>query len=92
VGHYKNLVTMRMASVDAAKFFRTCSIDMAFIDGCHTREAVTEDIKAWIPVGKMICGHDRRLVGGFIEDLLWYGPTPMKLTAGPGDIWIIEDK
>lgn len=61
VGRFENLVTYRMGSVEAAKFFKPKSIDMIFIDGDHTKEGVTTDINAWLPVcNKLICGHDLR--------------------------------
>jgi hypothetical protein len=59
VGHFENLVVMRMESTKASKFFAPRSIDMIFIDGCHTAEAFEADLTAWGPVCRTIlCGHD----------------------------------
>ena len=59
VGHLPNLVVMRMDSVRAWRFFAPRSIDMIFIDGCHSREAVLLDLICWHPkCGKLMCGHD----------------------------------
>jgi hypothetical protein len=70
VGEFKNLVTMRMDSIEAAGFFREKSVDMVFIDGCHLREAVAADIKAWMPIcRRLLCGHDTNVVKGALEDM-----------------------
>jgi len=59
VGHFKNLVTMRMESVKAAQFFRSQSIDMIFIDGSHKFSDIMIDLLSWVPICKnLICGHD----------------------------------
>ena len=59
VGSFPNLVVRRMESVEAAAHFRPKSIDMVFIDGCHLRDAVVADLKAWLPIcKKILCGHD----------------------------------
>lgn len=52
---------LRMMSADASQLFGDQSIDFCFIDGDHTYEAVSEDIRKWYPklrVGSMIGGHD----------------------------------
>jgi hypothetical protein len=59
VGHYENLEVLKMDSIEASKQFEEKSVDMVFIDGEHTHDAVMADIKAWLPKAKiMICGHD----------------------------------
>lgn len=48
-------------SVKAAKFVPDGSCHMVFIDGDHSRDAVTADIHAWMPKvarGGFLCGHD----------------------------------
>jgi hypothetical protein len=59
VGHYENLKVLKMDSVEASKRFKDESVDVVFIDGEHTYDAVVRDIKAWLPKVKIaICGHD----------------------------------
>lgn len=59
VGGFPNLKIVQMPSLEAAGDFKNRSIDMVFIDGDHSYEAVTADIAAWLPKArKLICGHD----------------------------------
>lgn len=56
---FPNRAVIRKSSIEAAKDFADKSVDMAFIDGDHSAEAVRADIAAWLPkVRKLICGHD----------------------------------
>ena len=53
-------------SVAAAEFFPEGSIDFVFIDACHTYEAVSDDIQAWLPAirsGGLLTGHDYEMEG-----------------------------
>jgi hypothetical protein len=55
------LIPLRMKSTDASHQFLNNSIDRIFIDGCHTYDAVLEDIEHWLPKIKIngkIAGHD----------------------------------
>lgn len=57
VGHYKNLEIRKAGSPAAAKDCPT--VDMVFIDGDHSYEAVKLDIEVWMPkTRKLLCGHD----------------------------------
>ena len=61
VGDFKNLKIFKMDNAEAVKHFEDNSIDLIFIDGDHSYEAVLADIKRWLPKAKkIICGHDRR--------------------------------
>lgn len=57
VGQFDNLKVLKMDSTKAAK--KVGKVDMVFIDGAHTYEAVKKDIQTWLPkTRKIICGHD----------------------------------
>lgn len=52
---------IRKSSVEAAKDYRDESLDVVFIDACHTYQCVHDDINAWMPKvkpGGFIAGHD----------------------------------
>lgn len=56
-----NVKTYMMTSVEASKYVSDKSIDLIFIDGDHSYDAVKLDIKSWSPKLKhdgIICGHD----------------------------------
>lgn len=64
VSFYNNIKKIKMKSVDASKLFENNSIDVVYIDGEHTYNAVKDDIKYWLPKIKkngIICGHDYQL-------------------------------
>jgi glycosyltransferase involved in cell wall biosynthesis len=64
VGMFPNLKVMKMSSEEASLKFEDNSIDMVFIDGDHSYEAVKKDIELWLPkVKKIICGHDYNFKG-----------------------------
>lgn len=46
-------------SHDFEETYGTLPVDVAYLDGCHTYEAVLADIDFWLPRCKLaICGHD----------------------------------
>lgn len=52
---------IRKPSVEASKQFEDESLDVVFIDACHSYECVSEDIKSWLPKVKKngyLAGHD----------------------------------
>ena len=89
VGHFRNLVVMRMASDEAARFFADGSLDMVFIDGSHLRENVLADLRAWWPKCRtLLCGHDI-YNSGVVEALRDFGHD---WKIEPGAIWSIDAK
>ena len=55
------IIKIKAASVDACTKFKPNSIDFIYIDGSHTYEDVSADIKAWTPILKnksILAGHD----------------------------------
>lgn len=58
---FKQLRVYRMTSESAAGIFGDGYFDMVYLDGDHTYEGVTRDIKAWLPKirkGGLLAGHD----------------------------------
>lgn len=58
---FSQVHVMRTPSLEAAKQFDLCSLDLVFIDGDHSYEAVMADIAAWQPLvrpGGVLAGHD----------------------------------
>jgi hypothetical protein len=52
---------VKLPSVEAAKRYEDESLDVVFIDACHTYDCVKEDIAAWLPKvkkGGYLAGHD----------------------------------
>ena len=45
-------------SLDAVKAFANDSVDIVFIDGSHLHDDVLNDMIAWFPKAKFMCGHD----------------------------------
>lgn len=52
---------LRLTSRQASVLFKPAYFDMVFIDGDHTKKAVTEDFHLWMPrvrPGGILAGHD----------------------------------
>lgn len=78
---------IRGSSLEASRTFGDESIEMVFLDGDHTREAVLVDLISWRPkCSRLLCGHDRNWEGVY-GALAVYG-VPFDL--GPGSIWFME--
>ncbi len=92
VGHFPNLIVLKMDSIEASKLFEPLSADMIFIDGDHSLEAFKADFTTWLPkTRKLICGHDLGMSGvtRALEEM------QLQITKGPGMIWfqrLPEDK
>lgn len=70
VGHFKNLVMMRMDSREASKYFGWKSVDMVFIDGSHTPEDIRADIRAWRNIcRRLLCGHDLSMIEEVLKSM-----------------------
>jgi len=86
VGHFPNLLVMKMDSHVAAEFFKEKSVDMIFIDGDHEYSMVKRDLEVWYPkCKKLLCGHDRG-ENGVPAALAEFG---MKIKEEVGSIWSI---
>lgn len=96
-GHFPNLVAVRGFSPQAGVDIP--AVDMVFIDGDHTYDAVIADIEAWLPrTRRLMCGHDYNNTDGFpdvkraVHDVFGGRATGAPL-AGWGDdssIWVVE--
>lgn len=55
------VIVWRMESRAAACRVLDCSLDLVYIDACHTYEAVLDDLAHWlrcVKLGGWVCGHD----------------------------------
>lgn len=87
VGHFPNLRVCRMDSVEAALTATPQSVDMVFIDGEHTFEAVSRDFAAWRPKCRaLFCGHDRAALGVKRAREAF----ALRDHDGPGSLWYEE--
>jgi len=86
VGGLSNLELMHLPSHLAAITFAPKFVDMVFIDGDHTLEAVRLDLRVWLPVArKLLCGHDAEEA----DVIQAIGELELPVQRGPGDIWFI---
>jgi len=87
VGHFSNLVTLKMDSIEASKLFGEKWFDMVFIDGDHDYQPVKNDIEAWLPkCKKFFCGHD--LAQGGVRQALTEAGLGFEIVAG--SIWMVK--
>jgi Methyltransferase domain len=89
--HRPRVHMMRMTSLDAATdHFKDRDCDWVYLDAVHTFEAVTADLRAWVPrvrAGGIIAGHD--YIKGHRADIQVV--EAVHAFFGPRDISIIED-
>lgn len=79
------VIILPMSSLEASRKFR--EVDMVFIDGEHTFEAVLMDLICWAPKAKkLLCGHDWDFEG-VTKALSVYG---IPFEMGPGSLWFME--
>jgi Methyltransferase domain len=89
-GRFPNLLLVHESSLEAVTAFIDSSLDMVFIDGEHTKEALLADLRAWVPKvrpGGLISGHDRMWPGVKEALVEFFGKIPPKAVDG---IWAIE--
>ena len=80
--------TVRATSVQAARMFDAWALYVAFIDGTHTKPAVTEDLAAWMPKvkpGGLLCGHDYGAAEGVTAAV--DGAIPRAQLVVEGTVW-----
>lgn len=86
VGHFPNLRVCRMDSVEALRTV-PLPVEMVFLDGEHTFEAVSRDILAWRPhCTTLLCGHDRNYPGVRQAREVLH----TRDQDGPGSLWYVE--
>lgn len=84
---FPHVTILKMSSLQASRYFRANSVEMVFIDGEHTREAVLIDLLAWYPKAKrLLCGHDANWDG--VQEALSIFGIPFE--RGTGSIWYME--
>jgi hypothetical protein len=92
-GHFKHLTVIKKTSLEAAALDTIPpEVDMVFLDGDHSYEAVMTDLKAWAPrTKKMICGHDFNdpMYPGVKQAVYeYFGADAIKV--GPDSLWSAE--
>lgn len=84
---YANLSIIKASSLAASRTFADGCVDMVYLDGDHTREAMLVDLIAWRPKClRLLCGHDVDWEGVY-SALAVYG---IPWERGPGSIWFME--
>ena len=84
---------LEMDSVEAARQIADGSLDFAFLDACHTLEAVRADITAYWPKiqpGGVLCGHDfaKADYPGVTEAVREFAEREnAAVISGPGNVW-----
>lgn len=88
-----HVTVMRGASAEIGNAFEG-DVDLVFIDGEHSKEAVEKDVRAWWPkvaMGGKLAGHDYSFVKDFImSGFERLGVRPEVKTDGKGDVWWIS--
>lgn len=75
------------SSLEAAREIESQSLDGCFIDGDHTYDGFTKDLKEWGPKvkkGGLLCGHDRE------RDGVRHGLEEINYQEGPGSLWFMR--
>lgn len=67
---YSNIIKLKAYSVDACQNFSNDTLDAIYIDGDHSFDGFTQDIKNWAPKVKLdgyVSGHDWSLINQWID-------------------------
>lgn len=87
----KNIIAMRMSSVEAAARFADGSVDFLLLDGDHSLEGMRADLEAWLPKmkpGATIAGDDWNWTGVHTAVLERFLNAPVEvLGEGKGRHW-----
>ena len=87
VGDLPNLNVLKLSSSNAVKCFIPASVDMVFLDGDHTINAIREDLRIWRPIPrKLLCGHDWDIIS--VRQAVQELNLPIEL--GPMLLWAIR--
>ena len=90
IKEFKNVFSLKGDSQELSKMFGPKSIDMIFIDGEHTKEAVMKDVHSWLPICKRgFFGHDV-FMPGVNEGLSILKKEGFKIKRIVDSIWNIE--
>jgi len=84
---------MRMPSLEGAEQFELCSLDLVFIDGDHSYEAVMADIAAWQPLvrpGGILSGHDYGAFGVAQAVQESFPNGEFTTTYPQGSVWMVQ--
>jgi hypothetical protein len=86
----RKFTPIKNLSIDAAKQFDNDSLDVIFIDMCHTYDCVKEDIESWYPKLKLngyMAGHDFSNSG---VNQAVYEKFPARVSPTHGDCWLVK--
>lgn len=88
----RKFTPLRMDSCEASEHFEDRTLDVVYIDMTHTYEAVTQDIRCWLPkvkVGGYIAGHDYAAYAPGVMQAVneAFGD---KVTIMDGNCWIVK--
>ena len=87
---------LHMESVAAADRFKVGSLDFVFLDGDHSYDGVTRDLRAWagkVRPGGLLCGHDYgRPDQGAVQAAVktHLGPWAYRVETGDEWTWFYE--
>jgi predicted O-methyltransferase YrrM len=78
-------------SVTVARLFKVSAVDLVYIDGEHSYDAVTADLLAWVPkvkAGGIVCGDDYGEVKGAVQDFFKTQPVASVDLLASQRLWV----